>query len=85
MPANFMELLAASIRKASDGTAFLNVVLITPETCDCDPFIDCDTAGMSPDEVAANLFTTDNCGHMALKIGNCDGLAGFGAQEGERA
>ena len=85
MPATFMELLAASIRKASDGTAFLNVVLVTPETCDCDPFIDCDTAGMSPDEAAANLFTTDNCGHMALKIGNCDGLAGFGAQEGERA
>ena len=85
MPATFAELLAASARKAADGTVFLNVVLITPETCDCDPFIDCDTAGMSPDEVAANLFTTDNCGHLALKIGNCDGLAGFGAQEGERA
>ena len=82
MPATFAELLAASARKAADGTVFLNVVLVTPDTCDCDPYIDCDNAGMSPDEVAVNLFTTDNCGHTALKIGNCDGTAGLGETEG---
>lgn len=83
MPATFLELLAASVRVDDNGVAFLNVTLVTPESCQCDPFMDCDKNHMSPEEVVANLFATDNCGNLALKIGNCDGLAGFGAEDGE--
>ena len=73
-----MELLAAATRVDANGTAFLNIVLVTPESCQCDPFLDCDKNHMSPEEVAVNLFATDNCGNLALKIGNCDGQAGLG-------
>jgi len=83
MPATFMELLAAATRVASDGTVFLNFRLVAPEiACDCDPFLDCDKNHMSPDEVLANLFDVDNCGNVAIKIGNCDGTAGLSEDEG---
>ena len=83
MPATFMELLAAATRVATDGTVFLNFRLITTDVCDCDPFQDCDKNHMSPDEVLVNLFSVDNCGNVALNIGNCDGLAQYVEAEGE--
>ena len=78
-----MELLAAATRVASDGTVFLNFRLISPtNACQCTTFMDCDKNHMSPDEVLANLFDIDNCGNVAIKIGNCDGTAGLSTDEG---
>ena len=83
MPARFLELLASAVRVTADGNVFLNFRLVTPDACDCDAFLDCDKNHMDPEEVLANLFGVDNCGNVAILLGNCDGTAGLGEQDGE--
>ena len=75
LPADFLQLLASTIMVDGSGNIFFNFVLVTPDECDCDPLIDCDTNHLPPDSILRQAFTTDACGHLAMVLGNCDATA----------
>jgi len=81
LPADFVQLLASAVRVDAFGNAFLNFVVVDTTACECDPFMDCDKNHLPPDAVLRNLFTTDACGHLAIKMGNCDGTVVWGESE----
>lgn len=77
LPANFLQMLASTLMKDADGTVlgFNFIVDCTSqrETCDCEPVVDCNTNHVPPESLLINGFGIDVCGHLAIKLVNCDG------------
>jgi hypothetical protein len=73
-PPDFFTMLASCIvRDTSSGNVYLNTICYDYDCEDEEPVIDC-TIGppMDPQKFcAANLFTVDECGRLAFKIGYC--------------
>ena len=78
LPADFMQLLASCVRKDAFGNSFINFIYSTVDACDCDAYIDCTNNHLTPDQVLRTAFTTDGCGNLALRMGNCDGTVAGG-------
>lgn len=71
-PATFFEMLASCARVDTvTGDIYLNTLCYTP-SCSHDAAIECGNVPSDLEQFcASNLFALDNCGHLALKIGNC--------------
>lgn len=81
LPASFLQKLASTLMKDATGTVLgFNCIIAVPTACDCDPVIDCDTNHLPPETILDAAFGLDDCGHLAIKLVNCDGTAGFSKQ-----
>jgi hypothetical protein len=73
-PAQFLQMLASTLMKDSDGVVLgFNYIIETTESCDCTPVIDCDNNHVPPETLLPLGFGLDACGRLALKLVNCDG------------
>ena len=67
-PETFMELLARCI-VLYDGHYYLNVAYVTDNCDDLTAFWDCDNNHITPERaLVENVFATDSCGNLALKV-----------------
>ena len=75
-PASFLQMLASTLMKNAAGTVLgFNVMLSEASTCGCEPVIDCDNNSIPPENLLALGFGLDACGHLALKLVNCEGTS----------
>ena len=74
LPLSLLQALAAAIMRDSDGNTFLNTKAFkNVEQCDCEPAYTCDMQGVNLETfIVQNIFELDDCGHVTLKIGQCD-------------
>jgi hypothetical protein len=72
-PATFVQLLASTLMKNAAGDILgFNVMLSNADTCDCEPVIDCDNNHIPPENLLVMGFDLDACGHLAIKLVNCE-------------
>jgi len=68
LPQSFMQLLARCIIKYG-GKYFLNIAAVSAECDDMHAFWTCDNNNVTPERaLVENLFATDSCGHLAVKM-----------------
>jgi hypothetical protein len=73
-PVSVEQLLASTLMKNAAGEILgFNYTIVTADTCDCEPYIDCDNNHIPPKDLLVNGFGLDECGHLAIKLVNCDG------------
>jgi hypothetical protein len=73
-PVSFAQMLASTLMKNAAGDILgFNYMIETPDACDCEPVIDCDNNHIPPENLLVLGFGLDACGHLALKLVNCDG------------
>jgi hypothetical protein len=72
-PASLMQLLASILMKNAAGEIWFNYTIVTTDACDCEPVIDCDNNHIPLENLLVLGFGLDACGHLAIKLGNCDG------------
>jgi hypothetical protein len=72
-PVSFVQMLASTLMKNAAGTILgFNVMVSTANTCDCVPVIDCDNNHIPPENLLVMGFGVDDCGHLAIKLVNCE-------------
>jgi hypothetical protein len=76
MPESFIELLARCI-VLYDGHYYLNLAYVSNSCDDLVPFWTCDNGHIEPERaLVENVFATDECGNLALKVYYNTGLRG---------
>lgn len=75
-PVSFLQMLLSTlmVNAAGDVLGF-NYTISTADTCDCDPIVNCDNNHLPPETLLVHGFGLDDCGHLAIKLVNCDGTA----------
>jgi hypothetical protein len=72
-PVSFVQMLASTLMKNAAGDILgFNVMVSAANTCDCVPYIDCDNNHIPPENLLVMGFGVDDCGHLALKLVNCE-------------
>ena len=75
LPVEFVKLLVATLMKDSETGEVVgfNFTMSSARSCTCTPLVDCDNNHI-PDETLLSFgFEQDACGHLAIKLVNCDG------------
>lgn len=75
LPVEFVKMLAATLMKDSvtgDVIGF-NFTMSSARSCNCTPVVDCDNNHVPPESLLQLGFELDDCGHLAIKLVNCDG------------
>jgi hypothetical protein len=80
MPLSFMQLLALCVVQYHDHT-YINTAVVTGYCPDLHAFWTCANNHIPPERaLVENVFATDACGNLALKIFNNGGIRGGGQQ-----
>jgi hypothetical protein len=74
-PISLEQLLASILVKDDSGLSLgFRATFSTPLVpCDCNPLIDCDNNGNSPETYLPLGFGLDDCGKLAIRFVVCDG------------
>jgi hypothetical protein len=74
LPIKFVELLANALMKTANNEVFVNLKLLSVQNCECTPLIDCNNNHIDYEDQLVQAFESDDCDHVALKVGFCDSL-----------
>lgn len=75
-PVSFLQMLLSTLMVDSDGDILgFNFIVDCNErqNCDCTPYVDCSNNHVPPETLLVQGFGLDQCGHLAIKLVNCDG------------
>jgi hypothetical protein len=68
-PLSLIQMLAACMRIAADGTVRLNTISVSGAATALSPFWTCDNNGVDPERaMVENLFALDDDSQLALKL-----------------
>ena len=74
LPVEFVKMLAATLMQDAEGNILgFNFTVAAARSCDCTPVIDCNNNHIPSENMLQMGFGLDDCGHLAIRLVNCDG------------
>lgn len=73
-PVEFLKMLVSTLMLDANGDVIgFNFTVASARDCDCVPAVNCNNSHVPPETLAVLGFGLDDCGHLAIKLVNCDG------------
>ena len=73
-PVEFLKMLVSTLMRDAQGNVLgFNFTMASARDCDCEPAVTCDLSHVPSETLLVHGFGLDDCGHLAIKLVNCDG------------